>query len=209
MRTIETTVYKFDELTNTAKEKARYWYRSSDSNDWEHVYSDADECAAILGIDIDRRSYRTMGGGTGSEPTIYFSGFSSQGDGACFVGHYTYKKGAAKSIRSHAPQDAELHRIADTLQKIQSRHFYKLSASMAHRGHYWHSGCMSVDVSHLEDTYRDIGDAEEDIRQLMRDFADWIYKQLEREHDYRNSDEVIDEDIRANEYEFTEDGERA
>ena len=43
----------------------------------------------------------------------------------------------------------------------------------------------------------------------MRDFADCIYKQLETENDWRNADEQVDETLRANEYEFTEEGERA
>lgn len=209
MRTIETKLYQFDELSEDAKEKAREWFRGllfSDSNDWEHVYADADECAAILGIDIARRNSRNMGGGINSSPEIMFSGFWSQGDGACFEGTYRYKKGAAKAIRQHAPQDTELHRIADGLQKVQARNFYKLTASMAHSGHYMHSGCMSVSVEHADDTWRTVSD-EDDIRQLMRDFADWIYSQLHREYDYQTSDEVVDENIRANEYEFTEDGE--
>lgn len=212
MRTIETTVYKFDELSDSAKEKARDWYRShvfGDSNYWEHVLADADHVAELMGIDIARHTYRTMGGDAGSAPTIYFSGFCSQGDGACFEGSYAYKKGAHKAIRDYAPQDTELHRIADALQSTQRLHFYKLTASMSHRGHYSHSGCMSVDVEHSEDRYRDIQGAESDITQLMRDFADWIYSQIEKEYDYQNSDEAVDENIRANEYEFDEDGNRA
>jgi hypothetical protein len=34
---------------------------------------------------------------------------------------------------------------------------------------------------------------EDDVTQLMRDFADWIYKNLEAEHDYLTSDECIDQ----------------
>lgn len=43
----------------------------------------------------------------------------------------------------------------------------------------------------------------------MRAFADWIYRQLETEYDYQNSDEQVDESIIANEYEFTEEGKPA
>ena len=59
---------------------------------------------------------------------------------------------------------------------------------------------------HYEDQYRDIGDAEDEIRQLMRDFADWIYENLSNEYDYQTSDEVVEDAIRANGYEFDEDG---
>ena len=49
-------------------------------------------------------------------------------------------------------------------------------------------------------------DDEESLKQLMRDFADWIYSSLEKEYDYLTSDEAIAESLRANEIEFTEDG---
>ena len=127
---------------------------------------------------------------------------------ACFEGTYHYKPGALKAIKAEAPQDEELQRIARELQAVQARHFYKLTASMSHSGHYSHSGCMDVSVEHSEDPYRDIGDAEDDIRQLMRDFADWIYAQLEKEYNYQTSDEVVEEAILANEYTFDEDGNR-
>lgn len=214
MRVIEKAVYQFDELSDDAKEKSREWFRQfvfSDSCDWDYIYSDANECGRLIGIEIGRRTFRTMGGGTGSEPEIFFSGFSSQGDGASFHGSYSYAKGGAKAIRNHAPQDAELHRIADRLQAIQSRYFYRLSASIGSgpgSNFYSHSGTMSVDVDSGDD-YRTVDDADEsDIRELMRDFADWIYSQLQKEYEYQTSDESVDESIRANGYEFDEDGRR-
>ena len=204
MRVIEKEVFKYEELDDTAKEKARDRYRQfifQDSGDWDFVFCNAIDVADILGIDIGRRR--------GSwEPAIYFSGFRSQGDGACFEGSYRYAKGATKKIRKECPQATELHRIADELQDIQRRNFYKLGARMTHSGHYSHSGCMDVEVWHDDDQYRDIGDAEDDITQLMRDFADWIYDQLENEYEYQCSDNVVEESIIANEYEFDEDGDR-
>ena len=209
MRTIQKTVFMFDELSTGAKEKAREWYRESSAGDdffAESVYDDAAEMADILGIDLRQTRKTKMDGSHTYEPTIYYSGFWSQGDGACFVGKYSYKKGASKEIRKSAPKDKELHRIADGLQSAQKKHFYKLWANCKQSGHYYHSGCMSVDVWHDDDKYRDIGDAEDDIRQLMRDFADWIYKQLENEYEFDNSDDAVTENIRANEYEFDING---
>ena len=209
MRVVETNVFQYDELDDSAKEKAREWYSRhvfEDSCDWEFVYEDAVRVAEILGIEIEPRYVPLMNGMSRKTHTIYFSGFSSQGDGACFEGTYRYAKGATKKIRQYAPQDKELHRIADELQAVQRKHFYHLIASMNHTGHYCHSGCMSVEVEHNEDRYRDIGDAEEEITQLMRDFADWIYRQLVSEYDYQTSDDAVEEAIRANEYEFDEEG---
>jgi hypothetical protein len=53
-----------------------------------------------------------------------------------------------------------------------------------------------------------LGEDEDTLIELARDFMDWIYKQLEKEWDYQNSDEQVEESIRANEYEFLEDGVR-
>ena len=51
----------------------------------------------------------------------------------------------------------------------------------------------------------EVGEPDEDaFAQLMRDFADWIYKTLEAEHDWLTSDEVVDEALA--EETFDEDG---
>lgn len=144
----------------------------------ESVYDDAREIGQIIGVEIG---------------DIYFSGFSSQGDGACFTGSYSYAKGAAKRIREYAPLDKELHGLADRLQTIQARHFYQLTASIS-RGHlsnhYSHSGTMSVDVEDARDSWRDIGDADDDIRDVLREFADWIYARLESDYEYQQAWEL-------------------
>lgn len=204
-------VYTYDELDDRAKEKAREWFAElvfSDSCDWEFVYGDAEHMASIIGITIDDRPCKTIGGATRHEPCIWFSGFSSQGDGACFEGSYRYKKGAVKAIKAEC-NDEELVRIATELQAVQRRNFYRLYATCAHRGCYNHSGCMSVDVEDSENQYRDLNGDDEVVAQLLRDFADWIYSQLERDYNYQTSDEVVEENILGNEYEFYQSGERA
>lgn len=209
MRIMETKVYQYDELSDKAKEKAREWYASlefSDPYSWEYVYEDAVRVARLIGISIDHQPVRLMGGGTRYKPSIYFSGFSSQGDGASFIGSYSYAPGGLKHVKAYAPQDLELHRIAKGLQDIQRKFFYKLAAKITTRGSYCHSACMHVSVEHLDDPYRDVGEAEDEVQTLLRDFADWIYARLEEEYKYLISDEQVEESIRANEYEFDEDG---
>ena len=129
---IETTVYRLDELSDAAKEKARAWYRQTGfDHDWfEFVYDDFECICAIIGVDLKTVPVRLYGGGTRQKPCIWFSGFWSQGDGACFEGRYGYAKDAPRKIRDHAPKDGELHRIADALQAIQRRNFYQLHATV-------------------------------------------------------------------------------
>lgn len=56
-RKVEKDVYKFEELTGRAKERARDWYRQGalDYEWWETVYEDAKNVGLkITGFDIDR-----------------------------------------------------------------------------------------------------------------------------------------------------------
>jgi len=193
------TVYFFAELEDDAKEKARDWYRDGalDYEWWDSVYEDAITCAAILGIEITK---------------IYFSGFSSQGDGACFEGSYAYAKGSAKEIKQHAPQDDDLGSIADRLQDLQRGWFYGLSASVRQSGHYMHEMCTEISVYDDQETYRStraFEDMEQDLKDLLREYMQWIYSNLMKEYDYLNDDEQVDEMIQVNEYEFNQDGTRA
>ena len=208
---IETTIYRLDELSDAAKEAARGWYREGGiDHDWfEFVYDDFEHICAILGVSLRTHAVRLIGGGARSKPCIWFSGFWSQGDGACFEGHYRHAKSAAREIRAYAPTDAGLHRIADTLQAVQRRNFYQLRATLTHRGRYYHEHCMSISVDRDSPSGQDMtADAEDAVSQALRDLARWLYHQLEREYEHLTSNEAVDEAIAANDYTFTEAGRR-
>ncbi len=208
---IETTVYRIGELGESAKVDARNWYRNvATSDDWhEFVFEDFETIADILGVQLKTETVRLFGGGTRQKSRIYFSGFWSQGDGACFEANYRYKAGASKAIRSHAPIDTELHRIADVLAGIQRCNFFQLTADVLHRGRYYHEHSMSISVERDSPTNQSMtADAEDTITEALRDLARWLYRQLEREYEYQTSDEVIDEALIANDYTFTETGRR-
>ena len=68
------TLYTFDELSDSAKERAREWWRNLEAQDWDSscTIDDAKDCAKIIGILID---------------DVYWSGFYSQGDGATKSGY--------------------------------------------------------------------------------------------------------------------------
>ena len=204
-RVIERTVYRFHELSDKAKARARDHYRAQGVRDqwWDFVYEDAVRVANIHGISITEKS--------GPSPAIYFSGFSSQGDGACFQGGYTPKPGneTTEGIRSECPQDEELHRIADALALLQVsarvQHGQRIEANITTSGSYCHSGTMNVDATYTEGDSPDPEIAEE-LQQLIRDFADWIYARLEDEYDWLNSNEHIDEALLDGDNEFEESG---
>jgi len=206
MRTIEQTVFKFSELTDTAKEKAREWWRTTTDIDLDHVIDDSATVAAIFGLDIRKKTVRLMGGRTREEPQVYWSGFWSQGDGASFEGDYTYCKGALDAVKSYAPQDAQLHAIVRRLQRVQARNFYRLTAGAYKSNHHCcHEMTMRIDVSRTDDAPVSDDDAEE-LSDCLRDFARWIYRALETEWEYLASDESIDDLMECNGYEFDEEG---
>jgi hypothetical protein len=206
-----TTVYRYGELSDAAREKARDWYRDLGPHDdwWDAVYDDFERICEILGIRLKTTPVHLVGGGTCHRPCIWFSGFWSQGDGACFAGYLSHAKGAAARIRDYAPTDASLRDIADRLQAIQRQNFYQLSAEVAHRGRYYHEYCMFVEVTRDSPAGQvPTGDAEEIVTEALRDLARWLYRQLETEYDHLTSDEAIEEAIVINEYIFTEAGRR-
>lgn len=214
MRTVTTTktVYLFGELDEKAQEKAieRESMAQGEMFDHECTYEDAATIGEVLGIDLRTQPRKLRNGETRYDPNIYYSGFSSQGDGACFEGSYRYAKGSCKAIRAYAPEDKELHRIADELFELQRRFFYRLSATTRQRGHYNHSGCMEVEVRYGDGDYNDDRALPEDeLARLLRDFADWIYKRLNDEYDYVTSEETCRAYLTESDDEFTEDGARA
>jgi hypothetical protein len=190
--TTVTKLYTFSELNEKAQQRAIERYRENYdfTSDAESVTEDAIEISKILGISIDR---------------IYYSGFWSQGDGACFDGVYRYKKQAVEAIKQYAPQDTELHQIALDLQKIQSKYFYSLKAICKQHGRYCHSDSMCINVDTSRD-FSDVSGAEDDMEQALRAFADWIYRSLEQAYDDGTSEGQIEEFFDSNETEFTEDG---
>jgi len=200
MRQETINIYEFSELSEESQEKAIEKFREHnlDYEWWDFIYEDAKEIAKLMGIEIDR---------------IYFSGFWSQGDGACFVGRYYYQKGSVKNVKAHAPQDAELHRIAIELSKIQRRYFYQVYARIKHHSpRYSHEYTVTIDVYRESQNYTDLplsDSDEETVKDLLRDYMRWIYKRLESEYEYLQSDEAIKETIEALAYEFYENGEMA
>ena len=179
---------------------------------WDSTYDDFGQICTILGIELDR-----------DEPS--FSGFWSQGDGASWTGRYraqglgyagleplyTYDWAPAK-IREHAPQDEELHRIADELCLLARIYGPTYAIVRRHDSRYVHSSTMCVSEWEYYDE-RDMDDVDEKIidhveEALLHAFqalAQWLYKTLEAEYDYLTSDEAVIETLEANEIEEDED----
>lgn len=169
MRVVEIQVFTFSELSDEAKKVAIHNYR-------EHM--EFNSYFIIEGWKEKLAQYGFI------DPKIYYSGFWSQGDGACFdcdrIDIELFNKAFNKSI----PKDTELY-----------------IASNSNSNHYSHEMTRYIDCNYEEDEkYSLIVEAE------RLDLCKEIYKALEKEYDYQNSDEAISENIIANGYDFTIDG---
>ena len=198
MRTETTTrtIYRFGELSDDAKQHAieKLHNINTEYDWWDCTYDTIKTAGACVGIDIEN---------------IYFSGFWSQGDGACVEGAYRYRKGWRAALRAEFGGDTlpELERIGQWLQNVQREAFYSLRATMVHRDRHYHEYSVSVDVT---DTRHNYGRAsqthEDDLADALRSFMCWAYRLLGREYDYLTSEEAIVEAIEVNACEFDEHG---
>jgi len=214
MKTLTVDVYEFDELSETAKEKARDWYRTSLAGDtfWSDcTIEEIEQQAALLGIEITNR---WDGFGT----RIYWSGFGSQGDGACFEGEWRardVKAGEVADGWGDSPQTTEIRRIAKVFADVAAKYPFAYFR-VDHAGHYYHEHGTEFTFDIVSDQDGDNQDAPEKeidaveatLKKATEDFARYIYKALELDYEYNNSDEAVDENIIANEYGFTKEGDR-
>lgn len=209
----EKTVFQFSEISPIAQRNARDRLRAGQflpPDWWDTVYEDADCVAKLLGIQISPRDNRN------GHPrlNIYFSGFWSQGDGACFAGKYRPKLDALEAVTEYAPQDETLHAIARdlTVFQVTARMVYGAEIETDIKGsssNYYHSHTMYLDSCEFTNGSPFVGVSPSaahinELLALMRRFADWVYFCLEAEYEYLISDESLDEIL--SEHEFDEDG---
>jgi hypothetical protein len=203
---------RFNELTDTAKEKVRT--ALSDDVYYEHVIEDAKEQGRERGFSIE---------------DIQWSGFWSQGDGASWIGSVHLGAFIDKYIK---PDDPEITKYT-ILQELVRDEWVDEWVDINRRSfHYVHSGTMEA---YGPDSYGERDEsvirrgilAGANVRQLYesiggfdfiyytavpaaleaaKDYADEIYKRLEKEYEWYISDEHIEELAEINEWQFDEDG---
>jgi hypothetical protein len=204
--------FAYSQLSKHAQARARdkvREYIEPDHGWWEAVYDDAVEVGKCLGIEIEHRWYN----GKEHKPRIYFSGFSSQGDGACYTGRYRPRPDALEAVTEYAPQDERLKQFAARLVGMQvsaKLRWPLLEYDVQIRTDsscYCHSGTMTFELNVSDgdpENNEGLGEWHQTHIEVLRGFADWIYAQLEAEYEYLTSDEQVLE--QAAELRFDEDG---
>lgn len=202
--TTTTTVYTIHELSEEAREKAIENHRDWNTSDefWFEMWSVNGKPGDIVlekgienGFNITR---------------FYFSGFWSQGDGACFQADVDYEEYILKNklgnkyrtLLNHARVDGGSLTI-----KTHGMYSHAYSMQLEDYDHYFNA---TDDTSRAWQAAEKAGAQADELAEMIldhgRDLANEFYRQLEKEYDYLSGDEQVIDSLDINEMLFTEDG---
>lgn len=172
MKTIELKIYKFDELSEEAKQKAieRLYDVNVDYEWWEFTYDDAEEIGLkITGFDVGRGNY-------------------------CNGEFIKSAHEVADLIIANHGEECETTKTAIEFMKERDALVCKYSDG------------KNIEVVAEENEY----DFDCDCDELEEEFLNSILEDyrviLRNEYEYQTSEEAIIETIRANDYDFYENG---
>ena len=172
---------------------------------WEGVYHNFSEDMKAVGIGVTR---------------MYFSGFCSQGDGACFEG--SLGNALTYLDHHHKGQYPMIRKLLEAGGDVY--------VNCEHRGHYYHQNCTEfwADADTLtgmldqptefhetiveqwqEELADEMDGFEKAVIEQWRSYMQDLYSKLEDEYDHLTSDEVVWEIIEANELDDEDDYEEA
>lgn len=185
-------VYEFDELPADIQDKAveELQYCNVEDGWWDDfMIEEWQEKLATMGYE---------------DAEIEYSGFSSQGDGACFKAGVN----ALTWFKAHKGARTELR----ALYRFANKGSY-IKAEVSHSGRYSHAYSMDSAVE-LDGWGESPSDkvqlqAEQLQRWILedaRELANKIYRELEQEYEYCTTRESIIETIKANEWTFNARG---
>lgn len=160
MKEIIIKVYKFDELSDVAKKKARDWFRRANDNFQEMEWIQED--AKKIGLKIFFLDWKKNEG-------IFLE---------------TAKETATLIMLNHGK---DLSTVKIAMKFLKNLSLLELDENNNY-----------ID----EASYEDLVDSF--LQTLLEDYRIMLNEEIE----YQNSDEQIEENIRANEYDFTEEGKR-
>lgn len=163
---------------------------------WDGLIEDFAEQLTEVGITVDTHEVKLMNGKTRQDPSIYFSGFWSQGDGAYFEGHvsdwpkflaalgkedwvfwayeYSWHASSANLYGNNMSVSSEL----DAPENSHDEEEDPL------RFHAWN-------IVNLPPSEADLDALETEIKSKFEELADKLYNDLEAEHDYQTDDEQV------------------
>lgn len=167
---------------------------------WDSIYERFVEQLKEIGIEVETRPQKLRNGRTAYEPEIFFSGFCSQGDGACFAGSVD----DWTKLLTAMGEEKFIKDVADWSFKCTPG------------GRYCHSNTMQFEgglllepnpfdpedqlLQHEAWALTHTSEKETDelwdrLEAKFKELADQLYADLEAEQDYLTSDEQVIEFI--------------
>lgn len=149
----------------------------------------------------------------------YFSGFWSQGDGACFDADINASEFMRWILKQEKINAKTINTVCNMIEQGQidfNPNIYKNS----YANHYCHSNTRSIEIIDISCDYIEnkklktkyeamllnIVDKEQaNINEWYRSLCDDLYSELKNEYKYLTSEEAIRDTIIANEYTFNSD----
>lgn len=199
MRTIRTKIYKFSELSKSAKQTAIQWWKDGETFDYlyEEAFDSLKKFCEVFNIDMDSYDF--------NEP--YRSKYS-------FDSEDTILELAALRLRTYL-----INNYYSTLferkpyGKYEKRENGKWRYDRYSKCQYQETSCPFTGVCYDEDLLYPIRQfilkpTKYDFKDLLEDCMSSLCKSIEGEIKARMEDEAVIETIEANEYEFTKDGNR-
>lgn len=185
MKKIAVTVFSFGELSKEAQKSVLNEMRHTNvENDWyKGIVENWTEKLKSLG-------YENI--------EVLFSGFGSQGDGACFTASVDIKKW----LKAH-----KLTKKLNALYRDGSEHF---SFSITHSWRYYFSTSTNVEQGFWEGSTPKAQSEAEEMLKMIEDerekIGNKIYRELSDAYFELIDDEAVRETIEANDWTFLKDG---
>lgn len=191
MRTIQTDVFQFDELSEKAKEKARDWYRSGDTYAWqEENRASLDAFCAVFPVQVRDWSYDAYD--FDIRHSVTCDEEVAELTGPRLVAYLANNFG-------HVFSERKTYRVRDRVRKSRAM---QVSTDCPFTGYCMDESLLDPLRAFLKKPgLTTFGD-------MLTDCLDAWGKACRDDCAWQATDENVDESIRANEYEFTEEGER-
>lgn len=188
--------YKFDKLPKTIKEKVieKNRYINVDLDNWSELH-----------IEDFKKRLEKMGY---ENINIFYNGFYSQGDGACFIANINILKYIKGNLKNLIKCGMNIF----TIREVLNSDLY-LDIKINRYGHYYHEKTMDIDFNVYDDENpteekdKFLDDLKRYILAVSQKLAREFYQKLENAYDYLTSEEIIIETLMTNGYKFNSQGE--
>lgn len=205
MRTVRTKIYKFEELKKESQQVAIDHYRNNYLNNdfiYDDAYNTVKEFNSVFNTKESRNSWLDVYTDHINDEILELKGFRLQ---KYIWNNYKNQlfKGKYYSLWSKKDISYKYHKEGSPVLKVRYSKVLKQSSCVL-TGMCYDDDMLQPIYDFLEK--RDFSNCTITFYHLLNDCFDELRKSIENEIDYRNTDDAIIEEIKANDYEFTENG---